>query len=335
MRRHGFTLIELLVVIAIIAILIALLLPAVQKVRESANRMTCQNNLKQLGIAMHNYHGVHKKFPSGSFNSSTWGPSALVFLLPYVEQDNTFKMFDTSKASGASPDPGGFSGNDIGGQQRIPLLLCPSDRFQGTNTLFGWTNYHVNYGTWVFARGWDGIFPPNFDLGITGAGTVKSPRYTRFASISDGTSNTAAMAEVCNGPFDPGPQRDARTDCFEFGRLRTTNLVTARTALLAGNWQTAGFAGGWSPPWRYRGYPWREGSIWRGGYNHLLPPNSACWRPNSDWWQLVTPASSWHTNGVNLLLCDGSVRFVSQGVNPDAWTAAGSRDGGEALTILE
>jgi prepilin-type processing-associated H-X9-DG protein len=173
--------------------------------------------------------------------------------------------------------------------------------------------------------------PPNFDP----VSWTKSARHVRFTDIRDGTSNTAGIAEVCNGPYDAGPAKDPRADCFEFGQLTIKDLAQARAALLARDWRAAEFAGGWSPPWRYRGYPWREGSIWRGGYNHLLPPNSACWRPNGDWWQLVTPASSWHDGGVNVVFCDGSVRFISDSVNPAAWSAAGSRAGGEPLNLNE
>ncbi len=324
-RRAGFTLIELLVVIAIIAILIALLVPAVQKVREAAARTQCQNNLKQIGLAMHNYHNVHKKFPSGCYLSSTYGPSPLVYLLPYIEQDNVYKLYDESKASGAST---GFVGNDTAGAVRVPLFICPSEIQQGAMTVFGWTNYHANFGTWVYLNGWDGVYGPNFSV----AGKA-GPGFVRIGQILDGTSNSVAYAEVCNGPYDSQPARDPRTDCFEFGGLTQTSTAAARAALLAGNWQTANFAGGWSPPWRYRGYPWREGSVWRHGYTHLLPPNSACWRANNDWWQLVTPASSFHSGGVNVVMADGSVRFVSESIDPVAWEAAGSRAGGEAISL--
>jgi prepilin-type processing-associated H-X9-DG protein len=181
---------------------------------------------------------------------------------------------------------------------------------------------------WVYARGWDGVFGPNYvpETGIPARPPV------RIADITDGTSQTAAFAEVCNGPYDADVARDKRTDCFEFGNPPSRDLATARTAFQAADWQTAGFAGAWDPPWRYRGYPWAEGTIWRGWYNHLLPPNSPCWRPG-DWWLLVTPASSWHAGGVNLVMCDGSVRFETEGVSPDVWLAAGSRNGGEPLSL--
>ena len=86
--------------------------------------------------------------------------------------------------------------------------------------------------------------------------------------------------------------------------------------------------------WNWRGYPWREGSIWRNGFNTILPPNKPCYRPNGgEWWQLVTPASSYHSGGVNVSMADGSIRFITDSVNPDAWTAAGSRAGGESLPL--
>jgi prepilin-type N-terminal cleavage/methylation domain-containing protein/prepilin-type processing-associated H-X9-DG protein len=325
MKRRGFTLIELLVVIAIIAILIALLVPAVQKVREAAARTQCVNNMKQLGIAMHNYHGVFKKLPAASFNSATYGPSGLFFLLPYVDQGNVHDKFDLTKASGGSTDG---SVNDALGAVRMPLLICPSDNQSAHNsTQFGWTNYMLNHGSWVgVTKQWDGVFSPRFAAGGAPAGD-----YVKFAQITDGTSNTAAIAEVCRGPYDAGPARDKRTDCFYDGsNVPATSIAAAQTNLLARNWQTAQIGGqGWVN-WRYRGYPWREGSIWRSGYNHLMPPNSPCWHTNNDWWYLISPASSFHTGGANVLFADGAVHFVSETVTPAVWVGVGTRAGGES-----
>ncbi|GIW78762.1 MAG: prepilin-type N-terminal cleavage/methylation domain-containing protein [Gemmatales bacterium] len=320
MRRHAFTLVELLVVIAIIGVLIGLLLPAVQKVREASNRLSCQNNLKQLELALHNYHDAIGNFPMASEIPSMYGPSPLVYILPYIEQQNVYNMYDFQGHSGASI--GRTPTNDKAGAVRPKILLCPSETQRGEMTQLGWTNYHCNYGTWVYARGWDGVFGPNF-----WAGGKPSPGIIRIDDITDGTSNTASLAEVVNGPYVSSAPKSQLADCYEFGSLPTTNLASARNALLARDWQSASIP--WGGSWRYRGYPWREGSIWRNGYNHLLPPNATCWRVNNDWWQLVTPATSYHPGGVNVAFADGSVRFVSQTVDPNVWTAAGSRNGGE------
>jgi prepilin-type N-terminal cleavage/methylation domain-containing protein/prepilin-type processing-associated H-X9-DG protein len=326
-RRSGFTLIELLVVVAILAILMALLIPAVQKVREAASRAMCANNLKQLGIAMHNFHGQSKKLPSGDFNDVNYGPSAVVSLLPYVDQKAIRDLYIMTGVSGASP---GTASNDIAGAIRIPLLICPSDIHRNDNYQFGWNSYHMNYGTWVKANGWDGLFAPNFV-----AAGAKGNAGVRFKEVADGLSNTAAFAEVAMGlgnDAGSGGRRDPRVDCYEASSLAST-VTGARSTLTGMDWTTAGFAGGWSPPWSWRGYPWREGSIWRNGYTHLLPPDSPCWRANGDWFQLVSPPSSFHGGGVNVLMGDGAVRFVGDDINPDAWTAAGSKAGGESLSL--
>jgi len=320
-NNAAFTLVELLVVIAIVAVVMGLLLPAVQRVREAANRLSCCNNLKQLGAAMHHFENSHRRFPSGSPSVAGY-LSPQVQLLPYLEQDNVFKLVDLDK--------GPFSGdNYVAASQRPAIFLCPSETQRGDSTPMGWTNYHANCGTWVHARGWDGVFGPNYSAGVDGT-TYGPLANVRAADIKDGLSRTAAFAEVCNGAGELGLPRDKRTDCFEFGRPPSMDLATARAAFLARDWTTAEIP--WEGTWRWRGYPWVEGTVWRGWYNHLLPPDTPCWRPD-DWWKMVTPASSGHPGGVNLLLCDGSVRFVGDSVEPDAWLAAGSRNGGEPLSL--
>jgi prepilin-type N-terminal cleavage/methylation domain-containing protein len=324
-NQPGFTLVELLVVIAIIGILVALLLPAVQSARESGRRMTCINNLKQLGLAAQNYHDTFQVFPPGCLRADTFGPSALVYLLPFIEQRSIFDLYDPGDHSGA----GAAAVNDIPTKYRPTVFICPSEPNLRTDTVLGWTNYHMNFGSYVHqtTNRWDGVFGPNFNA--AGAFQLKQ---VAIRDVLDGTSHTSCFAEVCNGPQTAKP-RDKRTDCFEHTGSISTNRATARSTLLANDWKAAGFAGGWSPAWRWRGYPWREGSIWRGGYTHLLPPNSACWRTNDDWWQLVTPTSSYHTNGAVAVLCDGSVRFVAENIDGAIWEAAGSRDGAEPSSL--
>ena len=334
--RRGFTLIELLVVIAIIAILIGLLLPAVQKVREAAARAKCQNNLKQMALATVNFEGVKGTLPGGAYSANGYlSPAAQI--LAYVEQAALFQQFDVTK--GPFDDTVNASGhsNAQAASQRPPIFLCPSEANPHYDTPMGWGNYHANCGTWVFAvNRWDGPFGP--PVGETGNGTEGLPgnavgiKPQRLLDITDGTSNTAMYAEVANGPNDAAPPPNKLADCFEAGSIPTTSLAVARSALQAMNWRTAAFADNVSPPWRYRGYPWSEGTSWRGWYNHLLPPNSPCWRPN-DWWAIVSPASSYHSNGANVCMCDGSVRFVVETIDATVWTAAGSRDGGEALQL--
>ena len=332
LTRRGFTLIELLVVIAIIAILIGLLLPAVQKVREAAARMKCQNNLKQMSLATMNFEGVKGSLPGGAYSGTGYfGPQAQI--LPYIEQSALYLQIDLTL--------GPYDGiNPTVAAQRPTIFVCPSEAYlnppNGLDTM-GWGNYHANSGSWVStAKTWDGVFgDATAETANTGT-TITIPvlKPVRLAEITDGTSNTAMYAEVCNGPEPRGTEPRRKIDCFDAPSVTTTSVVAARSALMSMNWQQAALipydAVG---PWRYRGYPWTEGSIFKGWYNHLLPPNYPCWRANSDWWQMVSPASSYHSGGANVCMCDGSVRFVNDNVDPNVWMAAGTRANGEPLNM--
>src|SRR5262245_31729555 len=204
-RRNGFTLIELLVVIAIIAILIGLLLPAVQKIREAANRMKCSNNLKQLGLAAHNYHDVNDRFPPGFTqdripppSGAFQGHSVFYYLLPFIEQDNLFRTFD------ANVPLNNITNVPTGGKAAtmVQTYMCPSDQLAKTpvawpetgtpQRYYGPTSYRANGGTRPYfptSSTNDGVFMCTGSAARKAA-SAPTGSQTGFADITDGTSQT-------------------------------------------------------------------------------------------------------------------------------------------------
>ncbi len=328
--NSAFTLVELLVVIAIIGILVALLLPAIQAAREASRRTSCINNLKQLGLALHNYESAKKVLPPGQLGEFEHDPpnnkpgnyfSVQTQILSYFEEENVRKLFDLNL----------FVYHQINNEaaNKLPhLMLCPSEPQRGQPGDGGWTNYHANSGSWAHLKGWDGVFGA-----VVNEEGIPALPPLRLAKVTDGASHTAALAEVVNGlapDIAPSSGGDPLADCFEFGGNPfppgggTRTLAQIRDTFLNKGVTTAQVP--WSGEWRYRGTPWTEGTMWRTWYNHLLPPGSACWRPGS-WWRLISPANSYHTGVVNVAMVDGSVQTVSADIDPDVWTNLGTRNG--------
>jgi prepilin-type N-terminal cleavage/methylation domain-containing protein len=313
-RRSGFTLIELLVVIAIIAILIALLVPAVQRVREAAARTQCQNNLKQIGLALHNHHDALKAFPPGGGGPLTGTLpqnrfSAHSFLLPYIEQDGAFKQI----VYAAIPDA---PANAVPRAQVIPIFICPSD---GQPAPAGWagSSYGGNYGSDIAwgkdASGATGVFW--FAAAATDLGA-------RFADIVDGSSNTAAFSERLKGDWSNAvatPRSDFLNDgSSPTSRDQAIGNCEALDPFNLANQQRSDGGGYWLRGWHMT------------VYTHVSPPNGRSCNFNKN--QTATmPANSGHQLGVNLLLCDGSVRFVANSVGLVTWRALGTRKGDEVL----
>jgi prepilin-type N-terminal cleavage/methylation domain-containing protein/prepilin-type processing-associated H-X9-DG protein len=290
--RPGFTLIELLVVIAIIAVLIGLLVPAVQKVREAGNRMACSNNLKQIALACHNYHDAHKTLPVGGWDWG-WG-TWQVGVLPYVEEENAFRLYRNYLGKDNPGGPPVYSdpvNRPVTGK-RFAVFTCPSDTPNAT-PVWGITshNYAVNYGNTTANRAspYRGV--------VFGGAPFGYRLVVRLTDITDGTSNTLLAAEVVQGQG-----MDVRGFTWD-------GVYAGFETYLGPNSSQPDVVGS-------------------GGFcQYPFLNNPPCVRGPAD----IYAARSRHPGGVQVALCDGSVRFVEDSISLATWRALSTSRGGETV----
>lgn len=326
-RIRGFTLIELLVVIAIIAILIALLLPAVQQAREAARRTQCKNNLKQIGLAMHNYndvygalpqltHGVRNASATGGWGREWGGHSVHTMFLPYFEQAPLYNQINFSVFWHDNPN------RDLH-RTKIDGFMCPSDPKPGAND--GFNNYGASTGPNL---GWEASMSRR-------TGFFHRRSSIRFRDVTDGLSNTIAFAEITTGDNDNGVFATERGDFVRAQSVAGLNPVKPTQAQLETYGQSC--EAGISNHRSDRGLSWGNPMMSGTGVNTIVTPNwkypncHECTGCGSGDARGVWASRSRHTGGSQHLLGDGSVRFISENLDFNLYQSIGSINGGETV----
>jgi prepilin-type N-terminal cleavage/methylation domain-containing protein len=338
-RPRGFTLIELLVVIAIIAVLIALLLPAVQQAREAARRTQCRNNLKQIGLAMHNYMSTHTVLPFGKGASysgvpvyARWSQHAMI--LPYIEQAPLYNTIDFNYPP-ETPGMGGVvafmpaftnaaRNNAAASRTAIPGFMCPSDP-SPSDPWQAQNNYVGNQGGWLCDRGDNPGAASDISPSEVQTGVFYWLSRCSAASFTDGMSQTMMFSEKIRGQGSPDPKSDLfvipaqTTLASTYSTCQTINPATATP--LTSKW----------------GYSWVMGENCCTQYNHVATPNSnSCggtgFTGSMTNMAMQVSANSRHTGGVHAMMGDGATRFVSDNIDLNVWRALGTRAGGEAVS---
>jgi prepilin-type N-terminal cleavage/methylation domain-containing protein/prepilin-type processing-associated H-X9-DG protein len=362
MRRRGFTLIELLVVIAIIAVLIALLLPAVQAAREAARRSQCVNNLKQIGLGMHNYESANGTFPLGvSLNmyalpntfraKNSWGHLGL--MLPFLEQQAIYNAanFNWGVEEGQSPLSIVQAVNLTAAESQIKLFLCPSDPLAGnggssqtdirgvsvsdTDT----SNYYGCVGTTTSVSVANGVDTSTISLWAQPSnGMFTFQLVYGVRDCVDGTSNTIAYSESVMNPSVTG--KGMRWEGVNNVAMPAAALqldprtnVPALLGIIAAcdnAWQNGGSFD------NQRGRDWAHGAMAQTLFNTLIPPNGRKWthcsNTGSTVMAAISNASSYHSGGANTLMSDGSVKFMKESIAQTVWWSLGTRNGGEVVS---
>ncbi|MCE9564995.1 MAG: DUF1559 domain-containing protein [Planctomycetes bacterium] len=316
--RKGFTLIELLVVIAIIAILIGLLLPAVQKVREAAARAKCSNNLKQMGIALHAYESSNQKFPPAGNNTGGWGLSWMVLILPYIEQDALYQIL-ARQASPVVSSPGynDATNNTAIANLTLSVYRCPSSPLPFNGAHNGNKSQAADYtaitGCINDATNWTTVNNFTGNSGISSDGGVMYQQSAvRIADITDGTSNTVVIGEVGGGfkngsTAAPADFRPGRTYSFMMGAANPWNNTDNRGM----NWTTLRYAVNYAPATAV-----------------LTDATTGIMQPGAN-----NPLTSSHTGGINAVFGDGSVRFLQNSLPTQTLGRLSARADGQPVNL--
>jgi prepilin-type N-terminal cleavage/methylation domain-containing protein len=315
--QSAFTLVELLVVIAIIGVLVGLLLPAVQSAREAARRMSCSNNLKQLGLALHNYESSYKRLPSGRSELSLSPHAAL---LPFVEQTAVAHLIDWKS-------PWNHANNDAARAITLGLFNCPSDpQLFNPPQGFATTNYRSNQGSGIL-YGLPPTDPSNINFGMPEPnGPLIPVKYLRLGDITDGLSNTAVFSEHGIGDFSNAISSPTDTFWPKTHPRTADEAIQQCNAIDVNDLQFQRVSN--------VGAPWLQSYHSTSTYFHVAPPQSrSCMFPPG---RIATSAKSFHAgDGVLVTRCDGSTGFIPRTIDTLVWRALGSRNGGETLGVLE